>query len=212
LDIRLQFGDDLRIVILTDGAFGVGVRERDEDVPARRTPRRNRKTRRQHADDRIGFAVERQRPADGFPATQSALPETIANDGDTATPRRILIGQKDAPVCRIHANDLEEAGADGGRNQRFRIAKAGERELAETVNRHALEELRIALPVVVVRGRHRERRHIRKRTLRRNVKQAHEAIGLLVGQRPEQDGVHDAENRGIGTDAQREDGNDRQRE
>ena len=44
------------------------------------------------------------------------------------------------------------------------------------------------------------------------MKQTHEAIGLLVGQRPEQDGVHNAENRRIGTDAQREDCNNRQRE
>ena len=40
--------------------------------------------------------------------------------------------------------------------------------------------------------------------LRRHVKQPDEPIGLLERQRPQQHGVDDAEDRGVGADAERE--------
>ena len=63
----------------------------------------------------------------------------------------------------------------------------------------------VALPVVEVRGRHREGRQAWKRRLRRHMKETNEAIGLVVRQRPQQDGIDDAENGGVGADAEGED-------
>src|SRR5204862_3309262 len=76
----------------------------------------------------------------------------------------------------------------------------------------AVEALSRPLPVVEVRRRDGEAGNTWKRVLRRHVEDSYEAIGFVEGQRPQQHGVDDAEDGGVGADAEREDGDDGQRE
>src|SRR5439155_633248 len=105
---------------------------------------------------------------------------------------------------RPGSDDLEEARADSRRTYCSRGARARERELPEAaalVHRHALERLRIPLPAVELAGGELEESTVRAR---RPGEDPHQAFRLLERQRTQQDGVHDAEDRGVVADAKRQ--------
>ena len=210
--VRLEPRDHLGVVIVPDRAFSVRVCERDQKIPGRQPPRRDGKPRRQHTNDGVALAVERERTAEDVRrSAELVLPEPVAHDDDPASTWQIFVGTKGPAECRARLNHLEEPGADRAGENRFRIAAVRARELPESINRHAGEPGRCALPVVEVRGRHREGRQAWKRRLRRHMKETNEAIGLVVRQRPQQDGIDDAENGGVGADAEGEDQNHAER-
>src|SRR6187200_373174 len=120
--------------------------------------------------------------------------------------RRVLLLPKDAPEGRAGFDDFEKTLAHGGRTYRSRAIGASERELPEAatlIHCHALERPRIPLPVVELAWRELE-----ESTVRRPGEDPDEAFGLLEWQRTQQHRVHDAEDRGVGADAQRQDGDD----
>src|SRR5262245_57556302 len=100
-----------------------------------------------------------------------ALPEPVAENRDAVATGGIFLGEERAAVRRRRADDVEKAGADRAREDRFGAgAAACERELAEAIERHSVEEPGFALPVVEVRRRHRKALQSRERGLRRSVK------------------------------------------
>ena len=121
----------------------------------------------------------------------------------------VLLAQEQTAELRPSAHDLEEIGANGACDDRLRVAAAGKRELSEPIDRDPLEEPRVALPVVEVCRRDGKPLQSRERALRWNVKQPHEPARFVERQRTQQHGVDDAENGGVGADADREDGHDR---
>ncbi len=137
-----------------------------------------------------------------------AAPELVAEDNDASASRRIFGGQEHAADRRRRADELEEARAHRTGVDVLGSGAGRQRELAAPVGRHAVEQPRVALPVVEVCGRHREAPDPRERALWRQVEQPHEAIRLRVRQRAQQHGVDDAEDRGVDADAEREDDDD----
>src|SRR5204862_3896198 len=132
------------------------------------------------ADDGVGPAVERQHATDHVGrGPEMAAPEPVAENDDRSAPRRILLGEKHAPKRGPRMCDLEELCSDRTCEYSFCIATAGECELSSPEERHAFEGLGGALPVVEVRGRHREAFHARESALRRHVEDADEAVGLV---------------------------------
>ena len=210
---RLQPRHDLRVVVLANRAVLIGVRKRHPEVPGGGAPGGHRKARGHDADDRVRLTVEPERAADDVRGrAKMALPESVAEDRDVAACLGILLGEKHAAEHRPRSHDLEEVGADGARHDRLGGSGAGQRELTEAIDRHPLEAAGVALPVVEVRRRDRERRHAGKRVLRRHVEDPHEPIRLVERQRAQQHRVDEAEDRRVGADAEREHGDDRQRE
>ena len=120
---------------------------------------------------------------------------------------RVLLLPKDASERRSGSDDLEKARAHGRRTYCSRATRASEREFPEAaalIHRHALERLRIPLPVVELAWGELE-----ETTARCPGEDAHQAFGLLERQRTQQDRVHDAEDRGVGADAKRQHADDR---
>ncbi len=155
----------------------------------------------EHADDFVRLAVQRQLAADdGRIAAEAAPPEAFAQDGDTPAVRQIL-GRGKGPPCRHRrAEQPEEVGADVSRRDLFRVA-LGQVDDAEPVRRHVLDDGGLPPPVVEL-----GRRRPLSRSLGRGVDEHHQAARIRVGERPQQDGVHDREDRRIRADAERQRG------
>ena len=61
---------------------------------------------RQHADDRVGLAVELNDPVhDGRVGAELTLPERVADDGDLVLAELILAGQERPAEGRLDAED-----------------------------------------------------------------------------------------------------------
>src|SRR5262245_33612820 len=121
--------------------------------------------------------------------------------------RRVFLWPEDASERRSGSDDLEKARAHGCRTYCSRGTRASERELPEAaalVYRHALERLRIPLPVVELAWGELE-----ESTARRPGEEPHQAFRLLEGQRTQQNRVNDAEDRGVSADAKRQHADDR---
>ena len=120
---------------------------------------------------------------------------------------RVLLPPKDASERRPGSDDLEKPRADGCRMYCSRGTRASERELPEAaalIHRHALERLRIPLPVVELAWGELE-----ESTARCPGEDPHQPFRLLEGQRTQQDRVDDAEDRGVSADAKRQHADDR---
>ncbi len=213
VDTGFHAGDHRIVVVVAHRPIGVLEGDRHPQIAVGDAPGRHRKGGRHHTDDGVRLAVERERAADGVGrAAEMALPESGAEHHDMAAPRRVLFREEHAAEKRLGANGLEEPVAHGAGDDGFRAAAAGQRERTESIQRHAIEEARVALPVVEIRGGHREARHPGKRRLRRHVKDAHQPIRLVERQRSQQHRVDDAEDGGVGADAERQDRDDGDRE
>src|SRR5476649_2368772 len=77
---------------------------------------------------------------------------------------------------------------------------AADRRAAPRHRRDLLEDVALRDPIELVHARHRARTWTRGPALAN----LDEAVGVLVGERPEEDGVDDAEDRGVGADANRD--------
>jgi len=111
---------------------------------------------------------------------------------------------KDASERRSGSDDVKKACADSCRTYGSRGARARERELPEAaalVHRHALERLRIPLPVVELAGRELEESTVRAG---RPGEDPHQVFRLLKRQRTQQHRVDDAKDRRVGADAKRQ--------
>ena len=101
---------------------------------------------------------------------------------------------------------LEVVGRHAGAAQLDRLGAARHRDVAAGLRGHEVEDRVVLLPVEEV-----QRRDAVALALRRLLEHADDALGLVVGQRLQQNPVHEAENGDIGADAdgQRQDGDDR---
>ena len=164
------------------------------------------------ADDRVRLPVQRERATDDIRRrAEMGPPESIAENHDTRPSGGILLREKHAPQRGSGAHDLEKVRSHRSRKEGFRFAAFCQRELPEPVDGHALEQLRVALPVVKVGRRNGEPRHTGECVLRGCMEQPDESAGFLERQRPQQHRIDDAEDGRVGTDAQCKDCNDRKR-
>src|SRR4030095_1044972 len=134
-------------------------------------------------------------------------PEPVAQDGHVLAAWRVLLLPKDASKRRPSSDNLEKARTDGCRTYCSRGASPSERELPEAaalIHCHALERLRIPLPVVELAWGELE-----ESTARCPGEDPHQAFRLLEGQGTEEDCVHNAEDGGVRADAKRQHADDR---
>ena len=140
-------------------------------------------------------------------AAEFGPPEPVAQDDHVLAAWRVLLLPKDPSKRRPSSDGFEKARTDECRRYCSRGASPSERDLPEAatlIHGHALERPRIPLPVVELAWGELE-----ESTARCPGEDPHKPFGLLERQRTQQDRVHDAENRSVGADAQRQHADDR---
>ena len=156
----------------------------------------------QHADDRVGRAVEHQRLTEHRRiAVEALLPHLLADQHHAWAAAAIFIRRKVAADDRLQSERRQQRGRGVQANHLFGIAAPGQRERVACGQREIAEHL---LPLL-----HFEESRIREPDADEVVflvggRESHQSIGLVIGQRPQEHGVDDAEERDVGADAERE--------
>ena len=161
---------------------------------------------RHDAGDRILAVVHFEQPADDRGVGVEALaPEAIADDRDLLARVERSALREAGPELRRHAENLEQVGAglDGADAHRIRSG-AIETGLGTPPRGRVGED-----PVegAVIHEVHGRQPFLRQRLLGVGLPDGDEPIGLPIGERLEQDGVDDAEDRGRGAGAEAQRGN-----
>ncbi len=147
-------------------------------------------------------------------AAEAPLPEVVAEDqragrnGDGGIRERLLgdrllVGLHETPPeQRLHAEHLEVVGGDAGELDLLGLTLPGEGRLGHVVGRRKTKEAFRLLPVVGdVGGGHGSLRVARGLHA---VPDQHQPLGLVVGERSNEDRVDRAEDGGVGADPQRQ--------
>ena len=152
----------------------------------------------------MGLVVEKNRAIDDRRIrTKLADPEYMAEDHHVVLPKLVFIGQKRTSQLHMDAVDVEKMRRDACSPELDRFPDAREGRGAASLSGHEVEYRVILLPVEEV-----QRRDTVALAARRLLEDTNDLIGILIGQRLEKDGIDEAEDRGVGADAecQREDG------
>ncbi len=128
--------------------------------------------------------------------TELTLPQGVADHGHLVLAELILAGQERPAERGLDAEDVEVAGGYTCTAQLNRLGPAGHRHVAAGLRGMGVEDRVVSLPVQEI-----QRRDAVPFTLRRLLEDPDDPFGLIVGQRFQQDAVHEAENRHIGADA-----------
>ena len=156
----------------------------------------------QDADDLVGLRVELHRSAhDVAIAAVLALPEPVAEDDDLLVSRLALFVGEDASERGPGRDEPEERRRREDHRQADRAVLAAERRALAAVERELLEHVGLFAAIVVVGHAGRSARRAGVRIV---VVQPDDPIGVRHRQRLQDDRPHDAEDRGVGADADRE--------
>ena len=135
------------------------------------------------------------------------MPETVTENRERRTTNAVFLFGEDAPELRLQADDVEEVRRDDGAGDLLRFAPGQAAQVVGIAarDREMLESGIVAPEVEVVRKCDRDGALLRTNVLVED----DEPLGVRIRQRPKEDGVNDAEDRGVRADAerQREDGN-----
>ena len=143
---------------------------------------------RHHADDRVGLPVERYPPVvERRRRPETATPEMLAHDGDV---RRVVGGERAANE-RLDAQQLEQLAFGGDGGDSFRRCGVVQIPVRGRVGDHRLQRPAALAGILEIEDAHDV--------------ELHQATGVRKRQRAQQHTVYDAEDRGRGASAQRED-------
>ena len=202
-DAGLEPADHRHGVAPAIGLLTEREREVQVEAPARRKDRREVERLGQHARHRVGLGVEGERRADdGGVAVEAALPEGVAEQYRLGTVELCLVVREGPADDRPDAQHVEEVAGHRHAADPLGLAASAEYVVADPVEREVagqrLERLRALLQVQQVahlRGLPRQAGGI-------VIGDPDQPIGLRKGQRPQQQGVDYAEDRGAGADAE----------
>ena len=182
------------------------VRKRMPRIECQRRPdfhvRAGRKLerRRHHADDDIRHRVELNRlPNHRWICAERPAPEAVAQHHDAVGPDHALITRESPPERGVRLQHVEQIRRRTQPWHVLRIAGALVGEVDVPIRCHRLERLCLTLPVVERRNRHRP-----LIALRIDLPQDRNLLRLLIRQRVQHHGLDDAEDRGVGADAERQ--------
>ena len=131
--------------------------------------------------------------------TEPALPIAGGQHYPQRLAWRIVFDTEDPAENRLHSQQRQCRGSYQQRLDTLRIAASGDRDRGGIPGADRLERL-LVLAIGQVSGG----AMIRACPVRRVLPHAHQPLGLMEGEGPQQHAVHDAEDRGGGTDAQRQ--------
>ena len=163
-----------------------------------------------HAHHGEGFAVQGDRtPDQGRVAAESPLPEPVRQHHDLLVPRDVVRGAERPAERRGDAERVEEVGGDAQAGQPLRRALALAPQDAAPVGEAGDRFEAAALVAVVAELREREGEALARGVARVD---PGEPLGRGERERLQQHGVHDAEQRRIGADPERQRDEREQRE
>ena len=207
-DARLQARRGPEIVSLI-GRVPIEL-ERDPDLRRRPAPPVfDVEGRAEDADHGIRLVAERDRAShDGRIAAEPPRPQAVAEHGNGAAPRTILLLRKRAPPKDGRTEQPEELGADASAAKLLDAVAAGVIEHVVVERRGLLDDARLLAPMRELRGGRGG-----AGSLRRRVHEEHHAIRLGRRQRLQQHRVQDREDGRVRADPerQRRDGGERER-
>ena len=163
-------------------------------------PARKRKTRRHDTDHDVRTSVEGDRMVHhSSVSAKPALPKSVAQK-HKARRARLVVGIVEKPSeGRFRAQRGQGVRRDANTGQAIRLAFAREIVTSPIVNADVIEDRLLRPPIAEVRVGDRHSREIRAAFA-----QPDESFGFRVRQGTEQHGIHDAEDRRVRSDAQRE--------
>src|SRR5262245_57103612 len=124
------------------------------DIGAAEAPEPETEVRRDHADDRVAFIVQRQAFTHGVRrGTEFAPPKVRADEDYGSGPDLIFARRKVATERRLDAEQGEEVRGDKLRAHAFSFARARQTEAEPARDGHSGERLILFLPVTKIRVR-----------------------------------------------------------
>ena len=151
---------------------------------------------------RIEPAVHRDRPADDARVgAETPRPQSVAEDRLARTAEVVVAGREAAAKRRLRAHHVEEVGRHHGAAQLFRILPAEERAQRAVVGRERLDAGALRAPVLEPRVRRDVAIEALLGVLHPH---HHDAIRVPVGKLAQQERLDDAEDGGVGSDAERQ--------
>ena len=173
-------------------------REGDRDPELLRI-RREIERRRHHAEDAVRLAAQSDvAPDDGSIGAEAARPQAMAEHDHLLFAGLVLGGRERPAERRLHAEDVEEPGRDACAGHALRGSLVREVEARILRGGELAERRRARAGVGEVAGGHAARPALIV------LLDVDEPIGRGIGQRLQHDGVHRAEDRRGGADADRE--------
>ncbi len=140
-------------------------------------------------------------------ASELALPHSVANDCEVATPRAILLRGKGSPLCDRHPKEAEEIGSHCCRVDLLRISAATDVHEAEAIRGNILKDTGLLPPCVVFCGR-----PARKFALGPVNGEHNDPVRIGIRELPQQDRIDDRKNGHVGADTKRQRKNSHDRE
>ena len=138
---------------------------------------------------------------DGGIRPERRRPERVAEHDHRRGALSCIAGLDEAAGDRLHAERLEQSGARLERRREERIAVGGHRRREVPERRHRLDALLPRRQIDVVADGDELLRDARAIVA---MTEDDEIVGVRIRQRPQQDGLDDGEDRGVGADAQRQ--------
>ncbi len=158
--------------------------------------------RREHADHGVRFVVHAEHFADhGGIAAEAAQPVFVAEEKDGRGARFFVVGGKISADQRLGAEDVEIIPGDNAGFHLLRFGAAEEDELHVVVLNDGVEA---AIPSAVVHQFRDGNAAPHDPGAGGGLAKHQQALAVLVGERLEEDGVDDAEDGGVGADAEAE--------
>jgi hypothetical protein len=185
-------GEGLRSVVANQRPhFGTPVKTfRDERLERRR----------HHAGDRERLIVHRDDPADCRRiGIESPPPQTVAQDHHPPAVRRVFVRSEVAAQDGAYAERPKEIRRHTHAANPLRLAVGDERGRPRSDERDLFEAVAAIAPVEI--GRVSD---VACGSIRTAIADQGEPLRRRVRERPQQHGIHDAEDRGVGADAKRE--------
>jgi len=200
-DAEFEARDDLKIVVAAVGQFLLGEADRNPDFGFTVG---ELEAAGHHADDRGFFVVEPNLPADNLRITgKTAKPEAVAENDDRSGAGHVVFGKEVAAESGRDAENGEEVGGDGATAKLFRVALAGESDGgSEGRSGHVGEDLIARAPLGEVAGSGSIAGEANGGSV---FPDDDETVGVAIRKRAKENGVGDAEDGGVGGDADGED-------
>ena len=130
---------------------------------------------------------------------ETAMPEAVGDDGGIRASRGHLGGIETTSELRRHSQQAEEIAGDARGRDLLGLALAAEARADRVIDGDAREALRLVPDRFVFGERHGDGARLR---VRRDLRDRDQFLRVAEGERPQEDGVHHAEDRGGGADAE----------
>ncbi len=157
---------------------------------------------RHHADDGVVLFIQTQRLAHGTLLTAKApLPQTVTENDYLVASRLIFISCDSSSVISLRAQQRKKIRRDARGRDAFGPFTSGQIQILIFEAGHLFEDLALRAVVFVLRSFGRQPLDAQ---FLKVAPDHHQAIGVLIRQRPQEDAIHNTEDRGVSSNAERQ--------